>query len=285
MMKFQILGDAISLLVWPSVVLLPLSLTFGGNRFELIFPREWYDMEPRTFWGTDKWPSPLGLTLGISAVIVGQIFMLFYFCVRRTGMLGNIIAIQKEGAPAYELIEGLFTHLAQPEGFIMLGGYLAGTWMFGLMPSTYYSFEGGINWLHVLMQLLVQDLIQYLMHMIEHKLDKRLYQKSHKPHHKFTNPRLFDAFNGSVADTFLMILVPLFCTARLIKANVWSYMAFGSIYANWLTLIHAEYAHPWDHMFRLIGNYFILHNSVCFYAFFTQVLVQQPIIMFITKYL
>ena len=33
------------------------------------------------------------------------------------------------------------------------------------------------------------------------------YRKSHKPHHRFTNPKLFDAFNGSPADTFCMILV------------------------------------------------------------------------------
>jgi lathosterol oxidase len=30
-------------------------------------------------------------------------------------------------------------------------------------------------------------------------------------------------------------------------------MTFGSLYANWLTLIHAEYVHPWDHVFRIIG--------------------------------
>lgn len=59
---------------------------------------------------------------------------------------------------------------------------------------------------------------------------------------------------GSAADTFLMILVPLFTTANLVRgANVWSYMAFGSLYANWLTLIHSEYAHPWDGAFRMLG--------------------------------
>lgn len=30
-------------------------------------------------------------------------------------------------------------------------------------------------------------------------------------------------------------------------------MAFGSLYANWLTLIHSEYALPWDGIFRLLG--------------------------------
>merc|ERR1712146_735383 len=59
--------------------------------------------------------------------------------------------------------------------------------------------------------------------------------------------------NGSETDTILMILVPLFVTAQLVHCNVWSYMAFGSLYANWLVLIHSEYAHPWDPIFQAIG--------------------------------
>ena len=27
-----------------------------------------------------------------------------------------------------------------------LGGYLCGTWLLGLMPRSYYSLEGGIDW-------------------------------------------------------------------------------------------------------------------------------------------
>jgi hypothetical protein len=31
-------------------------------------------------------------------------------------------------------------------------------------------------------------------------------------------------------------------------------MSFGSIYAAWLTLIHSEWAHPWDPtLFRWLG--------------------------------
>merc|ERR1712178_307723 len=67
------------------------------------------------------------------------------------------------------------------------------------------------------------------------------------------NPKLFDAFNGSVTDTFCMILVPLFITKEVVHCNVWSYMAFGSLYANWLCLIHSEYEHPWDVVFRKLG--------------------------------
>lgn len=200
-----------------------------------------------------SYPHPLGLTLGLLAVAVGQGFLLVYFYLRKKGSLGTTNDVQVEGARAYDFKEGLFTHLAQPEGFGLLGSYLIGTWMFGLMPSSYYSFNGGVNWMHVLMQLLCQDFIQYIMHLSEHFIHPEIYKRSHKPHHKFTNPRLFDAFNGSLTDTFLMILVPLFITAKIVPANVWSYMAFGSIYANWLTLIHSEFTHPWDRFFKMIG--------------------------------
>jgi len=134
-----------------------------------------------------------------------------------------------------------------------LGGYLAGTWMAHLMPDSYYSFEGGVCWWQVAACLLLQDGTQYLMHRVEHSASAELYKASHKPHHRFTNPRLFDAFNGSAADTFLMILVPLYTTACCIHCNVWTYMAFGSLYANWLTLIHSEFVHPWDHLFKRTG--------------------------------
>lgn len=243
--------QTLSWMVWPAIVLVPLVFT-SGQLYEY-FPESWFDRNPVDFWHSKSWPSPFGLSLGLLSVVVGQIFVLTYFICRKLGFLGETKSIQSEGARNYKLSEGLITHLAQPEGFVMLGGYLIFSWMFGLMPQSYYSFSGGINWVHVIMQLLLTDALQYSMHMLEHKLSPWIYQKSHKPHHRFTNPRLFDAFNGSPTDTFLMILIPLMITARLVNANVWSYMTFGSLFANWLTLIHAEYSHPWEAAFRAIG--------------------------------
>ena len=187
---------AVTVVLWSSIMTVPLVLATNDN-FINIFPPDWYDMSPRDSWNIATYPSPLGLSLGILAVVVGQIFVLTYFRARQSGNLGKLTSIQKNGPPKYDFFEGLMTHLSQPEGFIMLGSYLIGTWMLGLMPSSYYSFSGGINWSHVALQLLSQDGIQYLMHLVEHKLDARLYKASHKPHHKFTNPRMFDAFNGS----------------------------------------------------------------------------------------
>eukprot|EP00656_Telonema_subtile_P025786 TRINITY_DN27825_c0_g1_i2.p1 TRINITY_DN27825_c0_g1~~TRINITY_DN27825_c0_g1_i2.p1 ORF type:complete len:177 (-),score=34.04 TRINITY_DN27825_c0_g1_i2:41-571(-) len=133
-----------------------------------------------------------------------------------------------------------------------MGSYLILTWMLRIMPDSYFVFDGGIQWHFVALQLLITDATQYAMHMLEHQI-KSLYKQSHKPHHRFTNPRLFDAFNGSWADTCLMILVPLSITAQLVHCNLWSYIAFGTLYANWLTLIHSEVHHPWDGLFRMLG--------------------------------
>ena len=155
-----------SMFVWPGIVALPLVLTYRDN-YKNIFNRAWYDDSIDEFINTKAIGiKPLGLTLGLLAVVVGQIFMLLYFIIKKHMTLN--IDIQKTGAREYNLMEGLRTHLAQPEGFIMLGGYLIGTWMAGLMPTSYYSFNGGINVKHVVMQLLLQDFIQYIMHRLEH---------------------------------------------------------------------------------------------------------------------
>lgn len=241
-------------LLWPAIISLPLILT-ANNYYKDVFPRSWYDEHARDFWYDNKGvtPSPCGLTLGIVAVIIGQICVLLFFTLWKKGRLGSLKSVQQVGAPEYDYLEAMKVHLSQPEGFVLLGGYLILTWMFGLMPASYYAFSGGINWVHVAMQLLIVDALQCVVHQLEHGIHPWIYKMSHKPHHRFTNPKLFDAFNGSLADTFFMILIPLAITARLVPANVWSYMTFGSLYANWLCLIHSEYVLPWDGVFRSLG--------------------------------
>lgn len=239
-------------LVWPLMLALPLALTLAGSplHYTRVFRPEWYEYD-----GSN--PKPLGLSLGIIAVAIGQFFVWIFFYLYKFGFLsggGEPVSIQSKGSREYEFMEGLKTHVSQPEGFGLLASYLAVTWMFNLMPVSYYSFEGGIQWKETALCLVIQDGIQYVMHRLEHDLSAAFYQKSHKPHHRFLNPRLFDAFNGSVADTLCMIILPLFVTANIVRtANVWSYMAFGSSYASWLTLIHSEYVFPWDPIFRRLG--------------------------------
>jgi hypothetical protein len=244
-----------SAIVWPLLFTLPLAMTLPGSPllYSQIFPEVWYEYDHSDPEGR---PKPLGLCLGLLAVAIGQLFVLMVFYFFKYGYFSfgrEPLSIQTKGARPYEFFEGLVTHLSQPEGFVLMGGYLSGTWMFRLMPSSYYSFEGGIEWPKVVLCLVLQDGIQYIMHRLEHDAHPKFYQFSHKPHHKFKNPRLFDAFNGSVLDTICMILIPLYVTANLVHCNVWTYMAFGSSYANWLTLIHSEYTFPWDRVFHCLG--------------------------------
>lgn len=269
----------LGLSVWPLMLFLPLFLNHApGYHYSNVFPRTWYTVRGENWldksieeggvweWGTsyllgrdigsgDKpLRHPLGLSLGISAVAVGHLFLLIYFRLHQQQLLGKTTPIQSRGAVKYVYSSALKNHLSQPGGFLLLGLYLTLTWVFDLLPHSYYSFEGGIQYDRVAMCLICQDFVQFVMHRLEHVAHPKMYRISHKPHHKFTNPKLFDAFDGSVPDTAIMILIPLFVTAHVVRdCNVWTYMAFGSSYANWLTLIHSEVTFPWEKYFRPLG--------------------------------
>ncbi|EKX50464.1 sterol desaturase [Guillardia theta CCMP2712] len=208
-------------------------------------------------YGDSSWPDPgwpltnrPALLTGIFAVACGQVVVILYHFFH---LRSNCSRIQKAVMPESSFLSDMMGHLAQPEGFVLLSLYLSGTWMFRLMPKSYYSAEGTVNPVHVFAQLVINDFFQTVMHLGEHKLSPWIYRMSHKPHHRFLNPKMFDAFNGSICDTIFMILLPLFLTAQIVHCNVWSYMAFGTIYASWLTLLHSEVSHPWDPLFRKIG--------------------------------
>ena len=253
----------IGIMVWPFMILLPLVLSnplFENNvcHYSKLFSPSSYEYD---FSSGDR-PKPLGLILGVLCVAIGQFFSIcffyfhkhwFYSSRSKANEASSPPPIQAKGAPNYNYFDGVSSHASSPEGIIFLAMYLSMTWMLRLMPPSYYSLEGFIDFFKVFRCLAIQDGLQYIMHRLEH-IAPTFYKYSHKPHHKFTNPKLFDAFDGSVADTFAMILIPLFCTAWLVPTcNVWTYMAFGSIYANWLTLIHSEYPFPWDKLFRTVG--------------------------------
>lgn len=198
----------------------------------------------------DKLPSPVGLGMGIGLVAVGQVFTLGYYAL---AVHTRPLVKGHKPASGRALVAQIMGHLTQPEGFYLLFLYLSGTWMFNMMPQSYYSFEGGVNWMHVLMQLLCVDFFQFVNHLLEHKVSTEFYKISHKPHHFFIHPRLTDAYDGSPMDTMFMILVPLYLTCNIVHCNVWSYMAFGAIYGNFLCLLHAEFDHPWDGVFYYMG--------------------------------
>ena len=52
---------------------------------------------------------------------------------------------------------GVSRHFAQPEGFLLIGGYLTVTWLFKMLPSSYYVLEAptldGTRFVNVLAQV------------------------------------------------------------------------------------------------------------------------------------
>jgi len=126
----------VTVAVWPLMSTLPLLLTEDvlPTQYSKVFPSEWYNHDPMI-----ERPKPLGLILGICAVVVGHMFLLPIFYLYRQGSLSGGIkptSIQTKGERKYEFFEGLKTHLTQPEGFILLSIYLSSTWMMGYMPSS-----------------------------------------------------------------------------------------------------------------------------------------------------
>ena len=182
----------------------------------------------------------LGLIYGLSCVSFGQLIVLLYYW-------NSKIKLQTK----FNYWEYM-NHLKNPGGFLLLGTYLTVTWTCKLLPKSYYNIHENFSIFHVFLQLLLTDFLQYCFHIFEHKC-KYLYMLSHKSHHLNIYPKITDSFKGSIIDTIVMILTPLFITSQITHCNTWSYIIFGTIYANDLCLIHNELDNPWDPFFKKLG--------------------------------
>lgn len=202
-----------------------------------------------------EWPDHVGLLCGIGSVAVAQVFLMMYHFVRKYNLCGPKDFIQSRGPTSDDktFFEDTLIHLSNPGAFLLLLPYLSLTWMFRLMPDSYYDFDSPTNWKNVLLQLLVVDFFTFTNHIAEHCLPT-LYKASHKPHHRFYSPQFFNAFDGSLLDTVCLILFPLFTTAQLLHVSTRDYIAFGTCYSTHFMLIHSEFSHPFD---TLLSFFFV----------------------------
>jgi len=90
---------------------------------------------------SSSWPSPVGLFLGLTAVLTTQVFVLCYhylhveYCRRN-----NIPRVQNEGLQ-YNFVHDMMGHLARPEGLFLLAVYLAVIFLsFMKLFSSFNSF-------------------------------------------------------------------------------------------------------------------------------------------------
>jgi hypothetical protein len=133
------------------------------------------DYFERNGWPDPGWPysdQPALLT-GLFAVACGQVAVIAYHYVH---LRSNSPRIQKAVMAPSSFWADAAGHLAQPEGFFLLGSYLAGTWMFRIMPESYYSGEGGVSLWHLFLQLAINDFLQTVMHLAEHKVSPAIYK-------------------------------------------------------------------------------------------------------------
>ena len=191
--------------------------------------------------------------LGLFSIITSNISIVIY-----SYLFKNRYKIKKiqNNEKNYTFLESFYKHFSHPEGFLLIGIYLYFTWEFNMLPISYYNFSNNIDLSLISKYLLLQDFLQYSFHRFEHyfsHISPYIYKISHKFHHKYTNPCFFEAYSGSIIDTFFMILIPLYITSLIIPLKCLDYIICGNIYSCWLTLIHSEFYHPWDIIFQKIG--------------------------------
>ena len=138
--------------------------------------------------------NPRGLIYGLLSVALGQIFVIipYYYLLRKQYIKRPFIQQKfeeeykrREPSPSGRnswdeestFLSEMKNHLFQLEGFFLLGTYLSVTWIFNLMPETYYDLDQPVKFLDVLLQLLVIDFFQTIMHFGEHYV--AFYIKSH----------------------------------------------------------------------------------------------------------
>ena len=151
----------------------------------------------------------------------------------------------------------IIKHISNIEGLFLLTSYLIITWKFELLPKSYYIMDFNIEYNKLLFFSLIQDFLQCIVHYLEHKIF--IIRKYHEHHHIYIIPNIYNAFDGSISDTFLMILIPLYTTTNIIHINTITYIIFGSFYSMHLFLIHADYDHIWDKYLPYIG----IMNAKC----------------------
>lgn len=134
-----------------------------------------------------------GLFYGLSGVAIAQVCTVMYQYHRRIVNKGNNEFLRVQLKPIdYErsFKADVLAHLKRPE-LLLLVPYLSLTWVFGLMPESYYNITDRAKIRDVVLQLLVVDFFTYCFHLAEHNVPK-WYILGHKAHHKYTNPHLFN---------------------------------------------------------------------------------------------
>ena len=105
----------------------------------------------------------------------------------------------------------------------------------------------------VFLYFLVFDSLMWIIHYHQHKF-RWLYHNTHSVHHTIKSPSILVALTGYLPDTCLLIILPLHLTYFIVPwGNLASVVVFSLLSLTHLHLIHSEFSHSWDPLFRRVG--------------------------------
>eukprot|EP00747_Dinoflagellata_sp_TGD_P090725 gnl/TRDRNA2_/TRDRNA2_164802_c1_seq2.p1 gnl/TRDRNA2_/TRDRNA2_164802_c1~~gnl/TRDRNA2_/TRDRNA2_164802_c1_seq2.p1 ORF type:complete len:300 (+),score=50.24 gnl/TRDRNA2_/TRDRNA2_164802_c1_seq2:73-972(+) len=150
--------------------------------------------------------------------------------------------------------------ISRPEGISAVVGYMMIILVTGpilgivdMVPTAVKDLTPVLKPLVVAAYFLVFDLSMWMIHYCQHNIPK-LYYYTHSVHHTIHSPTIILALTGYLPDTCLLIIAPLHFTLCVVpKGNFFSIFVFAALSLWHLHMIHSEFEHGWDQMFRRLG--------------------------------
>lgn len=152
------------------------------------------------------------------------------------------------------------TALGRPEGISAVVAYIGMlivlgpvTDVFDVVPYAIKDLTPTLKPLVLAAYFLVFDLLMWCIHFCQHYWPW-LYHHTHDQHHLIKSPTIVVALTGYLPDTCLLIILPFHLTQVLVPCgNFVTVFAFASLSLWHLHMIHSEFQHPWDPLFRRLG--------------------------------
>ena len=110
-----------------------------------------------------------------------------------------------------------------------------------LLPNSFYIFTHSVRPGIILCALFFLEVNMTAVHIaLHHLVPKWMYLATHKKHHERTDPTITTAFEATVPETALLVVLPVHITCWFYHMNMLEYAIFGAIFSCWFMLIHAR---------------------------------------------
>lgn len=150
------------------------------------------------------------------------------------------------------------TAIFRPEGITAVVTYMACGLALSLLthidlvPSAIKDLSLSVRWMPLFAYFFVFDFLMYCIHFCQHRW-RWLFYNTHHKHHIIKSPTIVVALTGFIPDTCILIILPLHATLLLVPhGNFATIFVFALGALTHLHLIHSEFSHPHDALFRTL---------------------------------